>query len=448
MTAPDHLKVTGPEDILGFIPHSLGYWPSDSLVAMTMQGKRLGATLRVDLPEPSRCRGPRLAAFARRVRDYLEADDEADGILLAIFSGVRGGEPGHGAAAGGAGDGAGGGPPALARLLRELERTLGEAGLPVRDAWLIGERSWRNAYCADPSCCPPSGRPIEEIRNSRLNAELVFRGSSVGAAPGVPAAAPDRREPAVLEAEEGWTREFSGRWRDRAQFGAVLDVWERVLPAAALPAARQSALPGARPAAVPGAVSPGLAGYLRASLCVAAWRDAVLVMAAAGRGAAEAGAEEFGMFDGGPGKSAPLPELEGFPAAGPEAAAAPESAVATGAAGGAGTTAATPGYGDVLLGLEPPVPDWGRLSALDRVLAGLGDCGGGEARAASLTARGWIEWCRGRGSFADALFTAAAAEQPGYRLAELLAELVRRGTLCGWARRKDAAWQKFDPDAA
>ncbi len=42
----------------------------------------------------------------------------------------------------------------------------------------------------------------------------------------------------------------------------------------------------------------------------------------------------------------------------------------------------------------------------------------------------------------------AAAEQPGYRLAELLAELVRRGTLCGWAARKEAAWQKFDPDAA
>ncbi|MCU1519818.1 MAG: hypothetical protein JWN19_203, partial [Arthrobacter sp.] len=35
MTAPDHLKITGPEDVLGFIPHSLGYWPSRSLVALT-----------------------------------------------------------------------------------------------------------------------------------------------------------------------------------------------------------------------------------------------------------------------------------------------------------------------------------------------------------------------------------------------------------------------------
>jgi hypothetical protein len=65
-----------------------------------------------------------------------------------------------------------------------------------------------------------------------------------------------------------------------------------------------------------------------------------------------------------------------------------------------------------------------------------------------LTARGWIEWCRGKGSFADALFRQAAQECPGYRLAELLAELARRGTLCGWAARRDAAWQRFAPDVA
>ncbi|QDY91369.1 DUF4192 family protein [Arthrobacter sp. UKPF54-2] len=452
MTAPDHLKITGPEDILGFIPHSLGYWPANSLVAMTLQGKRLGATLRVDLPEPSRCRGPALAAFARTVRDYLEADEEADGALLAIFSAPEGAadDGAEGDTADDGGPDAGGGvpdgdiAPSLARLLAELERTLGAAGLPVRDAWLIGARYWRNAHCTDPSCCAPPGRPIEEIRNSRLNAELVFRGSSVGAAPGRsargrPAAggtpAPD--EPAALEAEQGWAREFSGRWRNRAQFHAVLEVWERVLESANRPAGNTA---GRQSAGVPAAaLQAGLAGYLRATLCVAPWRDAVLVMAAAGRAAAEAGAEKFGVFDAGPDEAAPLPELDGFPVAAPAPGPAP---------GEAPTAGETPGYGDVLLGLLPPAPDWARLAGLDRVLVFLGGCGGGEAKAAALTGRGWIEWCRGRGSFADALFSAADAEQPGYRLAELLAELGRRGTLCGWARRRDAAWQKFDPDAA
>src|SRR6478736_3446645 len=392
MTAPDHLKITGPEDILGFIPHSLGYWPANSLVAMTLQGKRLGATLRVDLPEPSRCRGPALAAFARTIRDYLEADEEADGALLAVFSG----QPGEDTAGGGPPDGAPGtdgsgpdacssGSPALARLLRELERTLGAAGLPVRDAWLIGERYWRNAHCTDPACCAPPGRPIEEIRTSRLNAELVFRGSSVGAAPGlpVPAGTAAQEEPAALEAEEGWAREFSGRWRDRAQFQRALAVWERVLNVTGRPAA--PAASGQQSTDVlPAALPADLAGYLRATLCVASWRDAVLVMAAAGRTAAEAGAEEFGVFVGGPGTPAPLPELDGFPLAAPAAVTAPGAPEAPGAPGaqrdaGAGgessEAAVAPGYGEVLLGLAPPAPAWARLAGLDRVLVRLGSCG-------------------------------------------------------------------------
>ena len=149
MTAPDHLRITGPEDILGFIPHSLGYWPARSLVAMTMQGKRLGATLRVDLPggrgSPDWSGSPGPAGFSRSVASYLEADAEADGSLLALFTDTDG-------------DGA-----AWAELLAALESALANAGMPVRDAWLVGADYWRNAYCLDLSCCAPPGRPVEEI---------------------------------------------------------------------------------------------------------------------------------------------------------------------------------------------------------------------------------------------------------------------------------------------
>ncbi|MEO3932885.1 DUF4192 family protein [Micrococcaceae bacterium Sec7.4] len=421
MTAPDHLRITGPEDILGFIPHSLGYWPAHSLVAMTMQGKRLGATLRVDLPgdagspDWSDSAGP--AGFARSVASYLEADDVADGSLLAFFTEADG-------------DGA-----PWATLLAELENALADAGMPVRDAWLVGADYWRNAYCVDPSCCAPPGRPVEEIRNSRLNAEMVFRGSTVGPAPGTepPAMASGEPDPAVLEAQRDWTQLFSVRTRDRRQFGQVLDVWTRVLHAPA---------PGPR-------LTAALTGYLRATLCVPAWRDAVLVMAAAGAEAAERGAEDFGVFDGAapdsgwggslpvsghPGRPlAPLPPLEGFPPRGRGRPGHEPPEVS--------------GYGEVLLGLAPPLPDWTAMACLERVLVQLG-AAGGEAGAAALTGRGWIEWCRGKGSFANALFSRADEEHPGYRLAELLAELVRRGTLCGWAGRREAAWQRFEPDVA
>src|SRR3954447_3686606 len=221
MTAPDHLRITGPEDILGFVPHSLGYWPENSLVAMTMQGKRLGATLRVDLPEPGGGTGRRdsLAGFARSIVSYLQADDAADGFLLAFFTDAD---------ISSAGDGA-----VWAGLLRELELALEAAGLPLRDAWIVGEEFWRNAYCRDPECCAPPGRPVEQIRNSRLNAEMVFRGSSVGAAPGTEGAAPAPRQvdPAVRAAESGWTKQFSPRWRNREQFAQVLDVWTMVMQA-------------------------------------------------------------------------------------------------------------------------------------------------------------------------------------------------------------------------
>ena len=432
MTAPDHLRITGPEDILGFIPHSLGYWPARSLVAMTMQGKRLGATLRVDLPgdggRPDWSGSPGPAGYARSVASYLQADTEADGSLLALFTETDGdGTP-------------------WAELLAALEDALAGAGMPVRDAWLVGADYWRNAYCLDPSCCAPPGRPVEEIRNSRLNAEMVYRGSTVGAAPGAALLTPPPGEPdpALVQAQQEWAQQFSSHKRDRIQFGQVLDVWARVL---------QDHAP---------VLSTALSGYLRASLCVPPWRDAVLVMAAAGQEAAERGAEDFGVFDGGtpePGRArslpasglssmppVPLPPLEGFPSRGRDPR-GEDGGRGRGGRGPGHEPREVPGYGEVLLGLAPPLPDWALMARLDRVLQQLGATGG-EAGAAALTGRGWIEWCRGKGSFADALFRRADQELPGYRLAELLAELVRRGTLCGWAARREAAWQRFEPDVA
>ncbi len=415
---------------------------------------------------------------------------------------------------------------AWAGLLKELELALEAAGMPLRDAWIIGAEFWRNAYCSDPGCCGPTGRPVEQIRNSRLNAEMVFRGSSVGAAPGAQGTTPVSRsaDPAVHAAESGWAEQFSPRRRDRAQFAQVLDIWTMVLqtaigrehPSGLAPdtdAPRHTApnhkapnhnAPGKRSsdthdardldpqsAGQPLELTPELTGYLRASLCIPSWRDALLVMAAAGRTAAERGAEDFGIFDPQAGSgsppvsrpgptpsplpgptsgstsgsmsgsrsgstsgstSAPLPPLLDMPADGRPVAAAAPGPDASAAPGHAPSpdpsTDAVPGYGEVLLGLAPSVPDWALMVGLERVLELLGGLGDGEPTAAAVTARGWIEWCRGRGSYADALYRQALEDHPGYRLAELLAELGRRGTLCGWAARREAAWQKFAPDAA
>ncbi|RAM37609.1 DUF4192 family protein [Arthrobacter globiformis] len=460
MTAPEHLIISGPEDILGYIPHSLGYWPSQSLVAMTMQGKRLVATLRVDLPEDCGRRGRE--GFARTVAEYLLADKEADGTLLVFFDDGLG-DGGFGDSFGDDGffdDGREGAAALSFRpLLADLECALGLAGMPVRDAWRVGNEYWRNIYCTDSSCCPPPGRPIAEIRDSRLNAEMVYLGSSVGAPPGTPSPGatdiPAADDAVVMATESEWTLALAGKGNQRAQFDAVLDAWAAALEALSPEAVPGGGVPGGSallaarslPGVPDGGLEPELAGFLRASLRVPAWRDAVLVMAAAGRPAAAAGAEAFGIFSAGEGlpvSCPPLPEPQAT-ASCPEQGQAPSNPNQP-AASSCGPDA-LPGYGEVLLGLSPPVPDWDTLNRLEGLMVEL-SCGGGEAKAAALTAAGWIEWCRGKGSFAHASLTRALEASPGYRLAELLSEVVRRGTICGWAGRREAAWQKFGSDAA
>jgi hypothetical protein len=409
MTPPERLTVRGPEDILGFIPHSLGYWPANSLVAMTLQGKTLGATLRLDLPGPAVLADP--GAFAETVSGYLAADEHADGTLLALFTN----------------NGWLSGPGCFDGLLFGLESALAEAGMPVKEAWYVGDRYWRDAWCSDPACCPLPGRPLEQIRDSLLNTEMVFRGSSVGPPPEErqPRPVPSLYRAAVLEAEAAWSARLDCRRQSRAQFDAVLSLWTGLL------------------AGPPEELSQPLVdrdAFLRATLLVPAWRDAVLVMAAAGKAAAAAGAEEFGIFEA-------EPELEPvvLPETGP-----PSSHGAYASSDGPlepGEQLGTPAYGDVLMGHQPAVPQWRTMDSLELVLGQLALLGGAPA-AAALTGRGWIAWCRGRGSYSAAYFEEALEINPGYRLAELLIELVRRGTLCGWAARKEAAWQKFGPDAA
>lgn len=429
----DHLKISGPEDILGFIPHTLGYWPCNSLVAMTMQGKRLGATLRVDLPPEDQAD---VRHYAQTVGDYLEADEDADGSLLVIFSNdgweKRDGEarpdvsprPVETSAA------------PHSELLAAVEEVLERSGTPVRDVWLVGDDYWRNAHCTDDSCCPRPGRSLDEIRDSRLNAEMVFRGSSIGPGPDTPAGRSAQvkqgtPDPLVAAAQAAWSGAFAHRRASRRQFDAVLEAWNAVL-------AESHVQPP----------PPAVSGFLRASLCIPAWRDAVLVMAAAGAQTAIQGAAEFGVFqaesdddeDGAPYS----PELTGQLTGGIPAARHSTREEAARPLPGS----PVPNYGEVLLGVAPRVPDWTSMDRLEKLLVQLDEPKGGEASAAALTGRGWIEWCRGRGSYAHSLLGQASDILPGYRLADLLNEVVRRGTVCGWAGRREAAWQKIGSEAA
>lgn len=420
------ITVSGPEDILGYVPHSLGYWPQESLVAITLQGKRVGATLRVDLPRSLHRRD--LLQYAIAVRQYLATDRKADGVVLAIYTSGEWQEL----------------PYKLGPLLLALGEELADQGLGIKDAWFIGDRYWRDALCTDTSCCPLPGRPLEDIRDSRLNAELVFLGSNVGTAP--TPLLPDPSTVPVDTVEDDWFGRLVGGSGSRAQFEVVLDAWEHALLQAA-----------------PRSLDPGQQAYLRATLRIPAWRDAVLVACAAGRNAALDGAERFGIFAAAPDDVDGAITLPGLDPESTVSANAPlcstsadspacngvssEHAPYEDAASGQASRDAFPGYGEVLLGLAPRKPDWEKLDALDLVFQQLA-AAGGAAGAAVMTGRGWIAWCRGRGSYAGAFLVQALESVPGYRLAELLHEMIGRGTLCGWAADPQSAWQKFGRDVS
>ncbi|MBE0009559.1 MULTISPECIES: DUF4192 domain-containing protein [unclassified Arthrobacter] len=407
-------KVTSPADILSYILHTLGFQPESSLVLLTMSGKRVGATLRVDLPHPDA--DP--VAYATGLCSILTADTSADGTLMILYTG----EPWdrHG-------------PPPHYEIVGRLRQSLDEVGLALRDGWLVNETCWRDYFCEDPKCCPWPGHPLGSVQDSPLNAELVYRGSSYAdsltAAVGVGGHEPwtDRADlTRRWRAEESRLRR---RWRNTSQFTATLALWEELLTT-------KSAVPAAPSPPAPadhlledhtGESTPDLETitHLLASLTCRTLRDSVLVLTGLGKSVALQGAAGLGL-------------LRGTGLAGTAQADADRDA---------SERAAADNYCGVLIGQYRGQLQWQRIDAAHHHLTRLSAVAEGEPLAALLTMLGWIEWARGRGSRAHLYFQRALTVEPGYRLAELLEEVVARGMLAEWSRDKNLAWRNGNPSA-
>ncbi|WP_426990838.1 DUF4192 domain-containing protein [Pseudarthrobacter sp. Y6] len=76
------LTVKSSADLLAFVPTQLGFWPANSLVLMSVQGKHLGAMLRTDLPSA----GGDILAFARTIAEMISADKDATRYVVALYS--------------------------------------------------------------------------------------------------------------------------------------------------------------------------------------------------------------------------------------------------------------------------------------------------------------------------------------------------------------------------
>lgn len=149
------LSIKTPADVLSFVGHTLGFWPHESLVCITLADNRVGATLRVDLPKP----GTEIS-YARMVAGYLAHDAEAASVLFAVYTSetqTADRRP-HEA------------------TVAALTGALAECGMSIRDGLLVGDHSI-SQYDGDPR--HSVSLPLSATQSSQINAEFVYRGSVI-----------------------------------------------------------------------------------------------------------------------------------------------------------------------------------------------------------------------------------------------------------------------------
>src|SRR5699024_528285 len=79
------LRISQPEELLGYLPHHLGFYPVESLVALGVRGprQRLGLVMRMDIDDltdviSDSTTGPML-------REHME-DDGAEEVVLVAYT--------------------------------------------------------------------------------------------------------------------------------------------------------------------------------------------------------------------------------------------------------------------------------------------------------------------------------------------------------------------------
>jgi hypothetical protein len=101
----------------------------------------------------------------------------------------------------------------------------------------------------------------------------------------------------------------------------------------------------------------------------------------------------------------------------------------------------TPKFDDILLGHLPGRPDWARVDRAQELSFELMKTTPEGQRAPLLSLIGWLEWLKGKASFAARYFKLAMDDVEEFRLAYLLAELVNRGLIAPVAANKDTAYR-------
>ncbi|WP_426007347.1 DUF4192 domain-containing protein [Paenarthrobacter sp. NyZ202] len=153
----DALTIKDPADVLSFIGHTLGFWPTESLVCLTLDKDKVGATLRIDLPKQPGYE----VHFARTVAAYLTTDERATGIVFALYTSETP-EPGE--------------ARPYRSTIAALTGVLANEGITIRDGIYVTNTTY-SPYDILPG--ENIAIPISSTEYSQVNAEFIYRGSTI-----------------------------------------------------------------------------------------------------------------------------------------------------------------------------------------------------------------------------------------------------------------------------
>lgn len=152
ITDLDRLALRSPDALIAALPYLLGFHPTESAVLLWLRRGTLLLTQRLDLPPVGGLGEP----WQRAVWSHPGAE-AADELVLAVVT-----------------------ESSVDQALVDAVLTEAAArGIEVRDAVHLTGRRWRSLLCADPECCPPGGRPLDD----RVLAEVGAEFTALGRAP-------------------------------------------------------------------------------------------------------------------------------------------------------------------------------------------------------------------------------------------------------------------------
>ena len=365
------LRVTEPRELLALVPHQLGFRPVHSVVAVGLRPPRgrVGLVIRVDLADLAE------EGDGRRLARALVSHLDRDGARRCVLVLYTPADPRDGS------------DPRVADAVTHFREAAADAfgDVPV---WVVTDRGYLALDCED-TCCPPGGRPLEELEATQVGAQMVLAGSAVAGTredvARIRSAGGDARK-AVARVRRRWLARLDAAGSDEGLERWRLDsvrAWRRAVADAA---------DGAAP------VGAAALGRLEAGLTDARVRDAVLVALVPGTGA--------------------LPERSVL---------------------GARTSAeADTGLADALalivdpgVGVRPPT---GATRVHERVLERVVAHGERQRQAPALTLLALLAWWRGDGARAQLLLARALECDPTHRLARLIDSALDQGVPPGWVR--------------